>query len=187
MQLLDIINPFNGAKIYYKNETDSTMNDARNLICDNPESGTVVSAGEQLTGRGRVAGRSWQGGKDLSLMFTLLIKEAELPFYKTLFPLFAGFCIMNCLKKHYSIESSVKWPNDVLVKGNKISGILCENTDSFILCGCGINLNQTDFPDMNQKITAKSDAGTRFFNMSKNPVSLYQLNRRKNCVRKFSS
>ena len=175
LQASDIENPFEGAKIYYKNVTDSTMNDARSLISDNPVTGTVVSAGEQLSGRGRVYGRKWQGGRDLSLMFTLLLKEDDIPFYKTLFPLFAGFCIMNCLEKHYSIKSRVKWPNDVLVQGNKISGILCENTDSYILCGCGINLNQKDFPVLNPVADEKTENRGKLSNTSKNPVSLYQL------------
>lgn len=163
---LDILNPFQGAEIYYKTVTDSTMNDARKLLGSNPLSGTVVSAGEQRSGRGRVAGRKWLGGSGESLMFTLVIREADVPFFKTLFPLYAGFCIMICLEKYYGAECLVKWPNDVLSGEKKISGILCENTDSFILCGCGINLNQREFPGFSN-LSEKSSG--------RSPVSLYQL------------
>ena len=163
---LDIINPFKGAEIYYKSVTDSTMNDAKKLLGSNPESGTVVSAGEQLSGRGRAAGRKWFGGRGESLMFTLVLREADIPFFKTLFPLYAGYCIMSCLEKYYGAECLVKWPNDVLAGDKKISGILCENTDSYILCGCGINLNQREFPRFND-YSEKSSGRT--------PVSLYQL------------
>ncbi len=172
MKIINIENPFKNAEIYYKSVTDSTMNDARSLILDNPESGTVVFAGEQLSGRGRIPGRKWYGGKDLSLMFTLLFKEKDIQFYKTLFPLFAGYCIMSCLKNCFSIESRVKWPNDVLVGGKKISGVLCENTDSYILCGCGINLNQRDFPrfDIDNAEDSKKQQ-----TVSKKAVSIYQI------------
>ena len=173
MQKLDIVNPFNSAEIYYKTVTDSTMNDARALIINAPESGTVVSAGEQLKGRGRAPGRRWIGGKNESLMFTLIIREADIPFFKTLFPLYAGFCLMECLEKYYSIESRVKWPNDVLVEGEKISGILCENTDSYILCGFGINLNQKDFNEFCDP-EGKTDDGIRHSG-ARTPVSLYML------------
>ena len=166
MEVLNLRNPFVGAEIFYKDITDSTMNDARKLLVNNPESGTVVVAGEQLSGRGRVAGRKWLGGKDESLMFTLMIREEDVPFFKTLFPLYAGFCIMNCLEKYYGTECRVKWPNDVLVDGRKISGILCENTDRYILCGCGINLNQKESPGFD-KLSEKS--------LGRSPVSLYQL------------
>ena len=163
---LNIENPFKGAEIYYKETTDSTMNDARSLIDDKAESGTVISAGEQLSGRGRASGRKWLGGRDESLMFTLILREEDISFYKTLFPLYAGYCIMSCLHKYFGIECLVKWPNDVLAEGRKISGILCENTGSYILCGCGINLNQKEFPDL--KNSSKSFSG-------RPPVSLYQL------------
>ncbi len=173
MQILNIANPFKGAVVYYKDVTDSTMNDARTLIRNNPLSGTIVSAGEQLEGRGRIAGRKWLGGKNESLMFTLLIKEEDISFFKTLFPLYAGFCIMKCLEKYYNIESTIKWPNDVLVKGEKISGILCENTDRYILCGCGINLNQKDFHEFSTS-SGKSAAGIQHSG-ARRPVSLYLL------------
>lgn len=159
MQVLKLDNPFSEGKIYFKESTDSTMNDARTLIPDNPPSGTVVLTSHQTAGRGRVKGRKWLDEKGKSLMFTLLLKESDIGFFKTLFPLYAGYSIHTLLEKDYGINSAVKWPNDVLVDGKKISGILCENTDNYILCGIGMNLNQEKFPGFE----------------GKQPVSLLQL------------
>ena len=159
MKILNLSNPFGAGKIYYKEQTGSTMADAKALIPDHPESGTVVTADEQVSGRGRVEGRKWLGGKGESLMFTVLINESDISFFKTLFPLYAGYCVMKFLQDCFSIKGLVKWPNDVLVNGDKISGILCENTDSYIMCGIGLNLNQQKFPDID----------------GRKAVSLYQL------------
>ena len=146
MQILNLENPFGGSRIYYRELTDSTMNDARSLISDNPPTGTVVLADEQTAGRGRVEGRKWIAARGQSLLFTALIRESDIGFNKTLFPLYAGYCVLTALDKHFGIEGKVKWPNDVLVGGRKISGILCENSDSYILCGIGLNLRQETFP-----------------------------------------
>lgn len=159
MQVLNLDNPFSEGKIYFKEYTDSTMHDARTLIPDNPPSGTVVLTSHQTAGRGRVVGRKWFDEKGKSLMFTLLLKESDIGFFKTLFPLYAGYSILAFLEKEYGIRSAVKWPNDVLADGRKISGILCENTDNYILCGIGLNLNQEKFPSLE----------------GKQPVSLLQL------------
>ncbi len=148
MQKLNILNPFSvpgslgKAEVYYREITDSTMNDARSLIPENPPTGTLVLASEQTAGRGRVEGRKWISARDESLMFTMLVKTSDVTFNLTLFPLFAGFSVAGFLEKEHGIKAKVKWPNDVLIDGRKISGILCENTSGYILCGIGLNCRQ---------------------------------------------
>ncbi len=150
MQILNIDNPFSRqpagrgsgpekAEIYYKETTDSTMNDARGLIPSNPPTGTLVIASEQTAGRGRVAGRKWISARDESLMFTMLIRNDDLKFPPAFLPLFAGFSVSGYLESEYGIKSRIKWPNDVLFDRRKISGILCENSSGYILCGIGLN------------------------------------------------
>ncbi|MDX9799945.1 MAG: biotin--[acetyl-CoA-carboxylase] ligase [Spirochaetia bacterium] len=154
MQKLNIDNPFSSmpgttpgnqpcrsgkAEIYHKEITDSTMNDARELILFNPPTGTLVVSSEQTAGRGRVKGRKWISAKEESLMFTMLIKNDDLKFPATFLPLFAGFAVSGFLESEYGIKSKIKWPNDVLVERRKISGILCENSSGYILCGIGLN------------------------------------------------
>ena len=110
--------------------------------CCSPPTGTLVLAHSQTQGKGRISGRKWVSVKGESLTFTILIKNSDIEFSLSLFPLYVGFCISGFLKKEFGIESSIKWPNDVLVNGKKISGILCENSHGYVLCGIGINCNQ---------------------------------------------
>ncbi|MCL2706233.1 MAG: tRNA 2-thiouridine(34) synthase MnmA [Spirochaetaceae bacterium] len=151
LQKLNLENPFSiteKAEIYYKESTASTMNDARELIPQNPPTGTLVLAYNQTDGKGRIEGRKWLSVKGESLTFTILIKNSDVKFVLSLFPLFAGFCIAGFLKKEFGIESFIKWPNDVLINRKKVSGILCENSSGYVLCGIGINCNQENMKEI---------------------------------------
>ena len=131
--------------IIHLESVSSTMDAARELIKQRPEDGTAVYADYQEQGRGRVQGRRWVCPKGESLLATFLFKTESIAFPISSFPLYAGYVTASCLKKLYGIECQVKWPNDVLVDGAKISGIYCECIDSYISCGIGINLLQTSF------------------------------------------
>lgn len=148
MQKTTLENSFPNAAIFHIKETLSTMILAQELSKANPPTGTAIYADFQSHGRGRVAGRKWVGTENAedSLFFTVLFKKEEIPFATTLFPLFAGFCLSECLEKHFAVKSKVKWPNDLLIGGKKISGILCETKNSYISCGMGINIAQKEFP-----------------------------------------
>jgi len=124
------------------------MVDARELIPRNPPTGTLVLAYDQTEGKGRIEGRKWLSVKGESLTFTILIKNSDFEFTLSLFPLFTGYCLAGFLKKEFGIESSIKWPNDVLINGRKISGILCENSSGYVLCGIGINCNQENMEEI---------------------------------------
>ena len=131
--------------IIHLESVSSTMDAARELIPQKPEDGTAVYADYQEQGRGRVQGRRWVGQKGESLLVTFLFKTESITFPISSFPLYAGYVTAECLKKLYGIKCQVKWPNDVLVNGAKISGIYCECIDSYISCGIGINLLQEQF------------------------------------------
>ena len=131
--------------IIHLETVSSTMDAARELIPQGPEDGTVVYADYQEQGRGRVQGRRWECPKGESLLATFLFKTGHIPFQLSSFPLYAGYVTARCLKRLYNIECQVKWPNDVLVDGAKISGIYCECIESYISCGIGINLLQKQF------------------------------------------
>ena len=131
--------------IIHLESVSSTMDAARALIPQKPEDGTAVYADYQEQGRGRVQGRRWVCPKGESLLVTFLFKTESIAFPLSSFPLYAGYVTAKCLEKLYGIKCQVKWPNDVLVDGAKISGIYCECIDSYISCGIGINLLQEQF------------------------------------------
>lgn len=151
-----MINPLSSkAEIIYYDKIDSTMLEARRLIDKNPKgicSGTVIRAGYQSKGRGRIAERRWEVPYRDGLLFTVIFSLDDLEKRMEgksflLFPLLCGLAVskaIESLKVKSKVE--VKWPNDVLVDGKKICGIICEKSVDNLFAGIGINLNQREFP-----------------------------------------
>ena len=148
----DIFNPFSvdgkRSPVWYIDETESTMSDARVLARDEAPSGSVIAAGYQNSGRGRIDGRRWESEHGGSLLFTVIFHQDHInpamgdkPF--TLLPLLCGIAAAEAIEEFAETPKgtvSIKWPNDVLADGRKICGILCEASGRFIYAGVGINL-----------------------------------------------
>ncbi len=109
----------------------------------------------QTTGRGRL-GRVWENAKGEGFYYTIAIAEALVQ--SSTLPLLASLAVVDVLQKYYNLNCEIKWPNDILYKGKKIAGILCESVNygydggaRGIICGIGINLAQTQqyFDDNN--------------------------------------
>ena len=106
----------------------------------------AVYTTNQTAGRGRL-GRTWVNAEGKALYYTAVIREA-LAQPATL-PLLASLAVRRQLYLRYGVECQIKWPNDLLLNGKKIVGILCESVSygyeqqgRGILCGIGINLAQ---------------------------------------------
>ena len=106
----------------------------------------AVYTTNQTAGRGRL-GRGWVDAPGKGLYYTAVIKT-DLAQPSTL-PLFASLAVCDALKQRYGIDCQIKWPNDLLLNGKKVVGILCESVcygyqqqGRGILCGIGINLAQ---------------------------------------------
>jgi len=138
--------PFPG-EIFYIQSTGSTMELARALTeqVPGPKDGTVILAGEQTRGRGRLASRTWNAQADQNLLFTFLLASAGLRLPLPVFPLAAGLAVARTLEGE-GLEPKIKWPNDVYVRGRKVCGILCETAGDWLSAGIGLNCNQRDFP-----------------------------------------
>ena len=107
----------------------------------------AVYTTNQTAGRGRL-GRSWQNAAGKALFYTVVIRD-ELAQPATL-PLLASLSLARQLKLRYGVTCQIKWPNDLLIDGKKVAGILCEGVaygwqgmGRGIVCGMGINLAQT--------------------------------------------
>ncbi|AEJ62306.1 biotin/acetyl-CoA-carboxylase ligase [Spirochaeta thermophila DSM 6578] len=138
--------PFHGSPIFHKDETTSTMVDAKNLYLQSLPSGTVVWADHQVSGRGRVPGRRWVSEPGENLLFTFFLRKEEAPEPFTSLPVRVGFGVARYLEDVWDLPARVKWPNDVLVRGRKICGILCEVKYEAVFVGIGLNVNQRSFP-----------------------------------------
>lgn len=106
----------------------------------------AVYTTNQTAGRGRL-GRSWANAAGQGLYYTVVIKE-ELVQPEAL-PLLASLSVAEQLRLRYGVQCQIKWPNDLLLNGKKIAGILCESVPygyegmgRAYLCGIGINLAQ---------------------------------------------
>jgi len=102
--------------------------------------GAVALAEHQTDGRGR-SGRRWEDEEATNLLFSVLLLPpagAALPELS----LVAGLAVASALEREAMVPALVKWPNDVLVDGGKVAGILLEASGSRVVCGIGINVNQ---------------------------------------------
>ena len=140
MEKIPVTNPFFNAPVYYLPETDSTMSDAARIAADNPKSGTIITAGYQRRGRGRVAERRWLSAPGENLLFTLILNSGDIPAGPAGLSLRCGLGLSSCLESVYGLSPRIKWPNDLLVGGSKIAGILCQGRGSRFFIGMGINL-----------------------------------------------
>ncbi len=134
-------------KIHYFPEASSTMEIAMDLARKKCPDFTVVIAGTQKKGRGRLK-RIWlseQGG----LYFTLILRPKIPPALTPKINFGASLCLAQILREMYGIEAGVKWPNDILVQGKKISGMLSQmdaEVDQVNCLNIGIGLNVNNDP-----------------------------------------
>jgi BirA family biotin operon repressor/biotin-[acetyl-CoA-carboxylase] ligase len=145
MQQLSIANPWKHSPVYYTESTGSTMDDALALGRAGAPGGTVVVTGYQRSGRGRLRERSWNSEPGQNLLFTLLL-TAELSFPLQRLPVLAGLAVSRAVETLYGLKTEVKWPNDLLARGKKLAGILCQAHGPLRLVGVGLNCNQRLFP-----------------------------------------
>jgi len=138
--------------VYY-DETDSTNIRAQALACSGYPEGTVVVAERQTSGRGR-RGRSWYSPAGQGIYMTIILRP-DLPWqHISRVSLLAAVAVAETLEEELGLPAGIKWPNDVLINGRKICGILSEAAVSmegiqYIVTGIGININNPprEFPE----------------------------------------
>jgi len=113
----------------------------RLLSEDDPE-GTVAVAEEQSEGRGRL-GRSWHAPPRTSVLFSILLLPRVDPPRLPELSVVAGQAVADALAAAAGVIPTLKLPNDVLVSGRKVAGVLAEASDGRVRLGIGVNANQT--------------------------------------------
>ena len=124
---------------------DSTQERAFALAAAGAPDGSVVVAETQTAGRGR-RGRRWQDEAGASLLVSLVIRPRLAPPAQPLLSYAAAVAVVDTLRRATGLEARVKWPNDVLVGGRKVAGILLEARDGVVVIGIGLNVGQQRFP-----------------------------------------
>ena len=108
---------------------------------------TFVSADYQSNGKGR-EDRVWQSESGENLMFSFLIKNEELMNQSSILSILTAVEIAKEIEMFDIEDVSIKWPNDVLINGKKVCGILLEGqVPEYLVVGVGLNVNQKKFPD----------------------------------------
>ncbi|MBD0292266.1 MAG: biotin--[acetyl-CoA-carboxylase] ligase [Jiangellaceae bacterium] len=130
-------------------ETGSTNADMAALARSGADEGAVLVADYQTAGRGRL-GRAWHAPPGTGLAVSLLLRPADVPAHRwPWLPLLAGDAVVEALESYPGTAATLKWPNDVLLDGRKLAGILVERVDGAVAPAAvvGIGLNVSAAPD----------------------------------------
>lgn len=153
-----------GTEFQYLEQTDSTNTLLRRVPTDELVHGTVLLADRQLKGRGQFQ-REWLSEPFRNLTFTVGLKPAATRAPSLITPS-AALAVVTVLNEEWGDRFYIKWPNDIMVEGRKLGGILTEcvfngSRLDRVLIGIGLNVNQTRFPEpfRNRATSLKLETG----------------------------
>ena len=134
-----------GHPVHYHATIGSTMSEACRLAEVGAPEGTMVIADEQTAGRGRLQ-RTWWAPVGSSLLFSLIFRPPLFPYEAQRLTMVCSLAVCDAIQDVSGVRAQVKWPNDVLVDGRKVCGILTElgvlGTElDYAIVGIGINVN----------------------------------------------
>lgn len=143
-----------GKKCYHYETLDSTNKKAKELAEAGCAHGTVVTAGGQEAGVGR-RGRSWSSEPGQGIYMSLVLRPELATDKASMVTLVAAIAVakaIEALAKDCGVHPFIKWPNDIVIRGKKVCGILTEMTMKeckigYIIVGIGINVHNTSFPE----------------------------------------
>ena len=157
-----------GKSIFVFKETDSTNIQAKAGGEKGESHGTLYVAGSQSAGRGR-RGRSWESPAGESIYMSLLLRPELPPVKAPMLTLVMALAVARAIREQTGAEALIKWPNDIVVQGRKICGILTEMSTemtwiNYVVIGIGINVNQNEFPEELKDCASslKMETGRRF-------------------------
>ncbi|GGG58489.1 biotin--[acetyl-CoA-carboxylase] ligase [Paenibacillus radicis (ex Gao et al. 2016)] len=150
-----------GRSIHLFEQVDSTQNVAQKLAEEGAPEGTLVIAEQQLSGRGRM-GRAWMSPKGKGVWMSLIMRPTIPVHFAPQLTLLTAVALCRSLARLTSLPIGIKWPNDLLIDGKKISGILLESTAEdarlrYVIAGVGISVNlaSSDYPEeMQERVTS---------------------------------
>src|SRR3989338_2489463 len=145
-----------GSNVIILERTTSTMDTAKKLAHTGFKNGAVIFAEEQTGGRGR-SGHSWSCPKYKGLLFTLLLKHNIKSDHICLLTGTMAVSITETIRETLQLPAVIKWPNDILIDGKKVGGVLVElakglGKQPIVLVGIGLNVNipEDDLPEQSR-------------------------------------
>ncbi len=149
-----------GCHVVSLESTDSTNVQAKILAEQGCHHGTVVVADQQINGKGR-RGRAWESPKGTGIFMSLVLRPTFAPSQAPMLTLVMAYSVVNGIKRYIeemdNIDVQIKWPNDIVVNGKKVCGILTEMSTeidyiNYVVIGVGINANMESFPEELQEV-----------------------------------
>jgi BirA family transcriptional regulator, biotin operon repressor / biotin---[acetyl-CoA-carboxylase] ligase len=136
-----------GQEIYYEETIESTQKVALRLSMDGAKEGTVVIAEEQTVGRGRL-NRQWYSPKYTGVWMSIILRPNLPPQKAPQLTLITAVAVVQAIESVTSLQPEIKWPNDILINGKKVTGILTElqaesDRINSVIIGIGMNVNQS--------------------------------------------
>jgi BirA family biotin operon repressor/biotin-[acetyl-CoA-carboxylase] ligase len=140
-----------GRNVEYYDTIDSTNIRAKRLAEEGADTGTLVVADCQNSGRGR-RGRVWVSPAGKNIFMSLILRPDILPSQASMLTLVSALAILKGVKKATGLQTAIKWPNDIIAHGKKMCGILTEMSAElegvhYVVVGIGINVNMESFPE----------------------------------------
>lgn len=140
-----------GKNLHFYEKIDSTNLEAKRLADGGAPEGTVVVADCQERGRGRL-GRVWTSPAGCGLWMSMVLKPSFPAAQASMVTLVTAMAVMEAIQETAGVQVHIKWPNDLVVQGKKVCGILTEMSMeegriSFIVPGIGVNVNNSGFPE----------------------------------------
>ncbi len=148
-----------GRPTVFLERTDSTNNEAKRLAEAGASHGTLVTAEFQEAGKGR-RGRSWTSQSGTGIWMTILLKPEFPPSQASMLTLAAAMAVADGIQEVTGLKAGIKWPNDIVLSGKKVCGILTEMSAepdyiNHVVVGIGINANIREFPEeLSEKATS---------------------------------
>lgn len=162
-----------GQNLHFFQETGSTNPDAKRFAEEGEPHGTTVVAERQTAGRGR-RGRSWESPAGKAVYFTIMVRPTFAPDKASMITLVMALAVAEAIQEATGLPAGIKWPNDVVVNGKKVVGILTElsvtpemNEIQFLVAGVGVNVNHESAEEFPEEIretatSLKIESGRRF-------------------------
>lgn len=134
-----------GKRIVFYDRIGSTNDVAQQLAAAGEPEGTVIIAEEQTAGRGRL-GRQWLAPPRSSILMSIILRPILAPHQVSRVTMAVALGACKAVRAETGLDAQIKWPNDLLVRGKKFAGILCESgivgeTLEYVIAGVGINVN----------------------------------------------
>lgn len=148
-----------GRQICFFETVGSTNNEAGRLAEEGAPEGTLVLAEQQVKGKGR-RGRAWVTPAGSAIAMSLVVRPQIAPDRASMVTLVMGLAVASACRRYCGVDARIKWPNDIVVDGKKICGILTEMNSEidcihYLVIGTGINTYIEEFP---QELSKTADS-----------------------------